>query len=69
MIVLHIEPYCENCPDFEAVTDMHTGLCIDGKYITRCAVKCKDTYRCAKIYEFLEKKFNMPEEKKDGNTN
>ena len=65
MITLHTEPYCENCPDFEAVTDMHTGLCIDGKYITRCTVKCKDADRCAKIYEFLDKKIANKETKHD----
>lgn len=67
MIQLQIEPYCENCSDFEAVTDMHAAVNLKGEVrMTRCYVTCKHRERCRKIYGYLE---NQVEKKETEETN
>jgi hypothetical protein len=65
MITLHTEPYCENCPDFEATTDMNAGMCINGSWMTTCRVTCKDRTKCKRMHDFLERKFANKETNHD----
>lgn len=50
MITLHKATYCENCPEFEAVTDK---LLADGQAV-QTKVYCKNIERCRSIYRHIK---------------
>lgn len=53
MIKLKVQPYCENCPHFEAETETHE-ICDDFKTI-RCetTVRCSNAEKCERIKNHL----------------
>lgn len=50
MITLHKATYCENCPEFEAVTEK---LYADGQ-IVQTKVYCKNINTCRRIYKHIK---------------
>ena len=55
MIKLSIEPYCENCADFEPEASKAVGLCSHaGKRERSMIVRCKHHNRCADMVDYLE---------------
>ena len=73
MIELKTAPYCENCPKFYAVTDMHQQRSFGndplkpaGELYTYVTVTCEHADQCAAMYELFlknqkEKKENVSE--------
>lgn len=73
MIELRVAPYCENCPRFYAVTDMHKKRIFShdplkpaGEVYTCATVTCEHVDQCAAMYELFlknqkEKKENVSE--------
>lgn len=62
MIELRVAPYCENCPRFYAVTDMHQQRIFShdplkpaGKLCTCITVTCAYADQCAAIYKHFLK--------------
>lgn len=58
MIKLDIQPYCRNCPDFEAKTD-HECLEFSGMgfnktaYEHRYVITCRNKKRCEEMVTYL----------------
>ena len=64
MMQLNVEKYCENCPDFEAVTNKldrsyRDGkvcfLTVDGKVCFLAIVRCENSDRCREIQKHIMK--------------
>lgn len=53
MIVLRVEGYCQNCPDFEADVDVSRcyGMNVN---IINTLITCKHCERCASHMRYLE---------------
>lgn len=59
MIQLDIEPYCENCPFFEADTENTIPIESDGDlthYIGHTIIRCANRALCSRLVEFLKEK-------------
>lgn len=55
MIELKVDPICENCPNFDAVSH-RTELYADGTIVdSECIIQCEWEQRCRQIRAFLEK--------------
>ena len=54
MIRLMTEPYCENCPNFKAVSNTSTIQVDNEKFFTESAVRCENADRCREIANYLE---------------
>ncbi len=71
-INLKVEEYCQNCPDFDPVTDKHT-LHMEGfdpgtytnvnKTICETTVECKYKRRCAAQMRYLQKQHDAMKKK------
>lgn len=67
MIILQIEKYCHNCPDFEPAVEKNTysnfdiDYCEERRYADTL-ITCKYCNRCAGQMAYLKKQ----KEKKDG---
>lgn len=61
MIKLAIEPYCENCPEFEAKLNKIEFSYLDRMTEHDTIITCEHCDKCATIYEHLKK------EKENGN--
>ena len=53
MIQLVIEPYCERCRDFEAVSDTETIFSGDEPIVVDTVVRCKNAHKCAQIAKHI----------------
>jgi len=59
MISLEVEPYCQNCPNFEP--DVHkdiASLNIGNKDIIKCTntiIICNNKFKCNELKQFIEK--------------
>lgn len=55
MFYLDIQPYCENCPAFEADVHKAKAESFDGKVIVSTTVSCERKKTCEGIKRYLEK--------------
>lgn len=55
MIQLKVEKYCEDCPDFEAVTNKLDRAYLDGKVCFLTIVRCENSDRCREIQKHIMK--------------
>ena len=53
-IKLNVEPYCENCLEFEPTADRHCYYGACGPEIIQTNVTCKYRDRCKNIYERMK---------------
>lgn len=56
MIELRVEPYCEDCPHFEATSYTYTDRKVINGSAIRTIVYCKDRSKCDVIAEHIERK-------------
>lgn len=56
MITLQVEPYCQNCPDFEPVKNAITSYAGNVAIERNTVVTCEHKDRCAAVAKFLEEK-------------
>lgn len=65
MIRLDIQPYCENCMDFEADVEKPVALYADFvlfEELGDTVIRCKHRRRCAWVAEYAEKHKEKSEE-------
>ena len=56
MIELRAEPYCEDCPDFEAASYTYTdSKVINGSFI-KTIIHCKNHSKCLAIEEHIKRR-------------
>ena len=59
MIILQIENYCKDCPDFEVVqytdktyfNETYGNVCVSAEHI----LTCKHKHRCKSLMEYLKR--------------
>jgi hypothetical protein len=55
MIELHVEPYCQNCPEFDAEIGK-VGFCLDSKVKEfNTYINCIHAVKCQRLLEYLRK--------------
>jgi hypothetical protein len=55
MITLNVEPYCNNCPSFEADVDIICSYSsYDDKQMYYTFIRCKNRNKCKTIYDHLK---------------
>lgn len=61
MIKLLVEPYCHDCPEFEAkVVSRHTPLVNSNRVLIKHIVHCEHYVKCDKMYKYFKKKVSEP---------
>ncbi len=71
MINLEVQPYCENCTDFDARIEKYkVDLAADGwegnEHGSETVISCKYRKRCEGIYRYLRKQLNKEEGTNNG---
>ena len=62
MIKLELEPYCQNCPNFEPRVEVHTIECGFGDLVRYDTfIKCENAHKCKNMMRYLQ----MEEKKND----
>ena len=57
MIELLVEPYCHDCPEFEAkVAHKNIPLTNTNRVLVKHIVHCEHYVKCDKMYKYLKKK-------------
>ena len=54
VIKLAVEPYCHNCPKFEANVEKQALIDCSGKAIVETTVACKNAIMCVAVKEYLK---------------
>ena len=54
VIKLEVEPYCHNCPNFEANVEKQALIDCGGKTIVETKVACENAIMCVAVKEYLE---------------
>lgn len=56
MIKLQIEPYCDRCRSFEAVSNTETIYSCNEPIIVDTVVTCKHAQKCAQIEKYIKER-------------
>lgn len=60
-IIVEREPYCENCPDFDAMSEQSTMYADGEPYIVQISVHCRNKTLCARMWARLKKEMYKEE--------
>ena len=61
MIRLIVDDYCNNCPDFDAETNILYG----DEGVAAINVECSNRDKCERIYRYLKKELEKKDDTKD----
>mgnify|MGYP003315059023 CR=1 FL=1 len=58
-IKLQVEPYCQNCPNFEAVVEKYDFNGCDTTYLYDTTIACENAAQCQRMMEYLRNQNHM----------